>query len=332
MSQAPTAFVADVAWRVEPPPRRDGPRLFAAIVIAVLFELGVFALVWTGRNFQPAPPVKEIPVEIVVEKPPPPPPPPPQAQNQEYIKPAIDAPREGKSDHDDDTVGEKPKPAKPPPPPPETPPPTPAPTPEAAKPEPPPPSPPTPSPEASKAAPAPAPELPQTAEAESPPPQKAEPVETPSPAPEKAEPVQTPAPAPTKAEPVEKPAPAKPSVAEILAKNFDSVPDVDFGGAAMRAPVSGGAARANYMSELYGLIVPRLKVPAVAHAYGRRLIGKIGFVVDGRGRLTQRYVEEQSGSLELDEAAMRAVAAAARAFPPPPHKQPLGITFTYSVQ
>jgi TonB family protein len=61
-------------------------------------------------------------------------------------------------------------------------------------------------------------------------------------------------------------------------------------------------------------------------------MGKIGFTVDGRGRLMQRFVEERSGSMELDEAAMQAVAAASRAFPPPPHKQPLGITFTYSVQ
>ena len=329
MSQAPTAFVADVAWRLEPPPRRDRARLFAAILLAILLELGVFALIWTGRGFRPAPPVKEIPVEIVVEKPPPPPPPAPEVKNQEYIKPATDAPREGKSDHDDENVAEKEKPAKAPPPPPETPPPTPSPSPQPAEAAP---SPPTPSPEASKAAPEPAPELPQTAEAESPPPQKAPPVETPAAAPEKAEPVETPAPTPEKAQPVEKPAPPKPSVADVLPKTFDSVPDVDFGGAAMRAPVSGGAARANYMSELYGLIVPRLRVPAMAHAYGRRLIGKIGFVVDGHGRLTQRYVQERSGSMELDEAAMQAVAAAAHAFPPPPHKQPLGITFTYSVQ
>ena len=62
-------------------------------------------------------------------------------------------------------------------------------------------------------------------------------------------------------------------------------------------------------------------------------MGKIGFVVDGRGRLTQRFVQEGSGSLELDEAAMRAVAAAAtHPFPPPPHGRPLGIVFTYTVQ
>ncbi len=328
MSQAPTAFIADVAWRVVPPPRRDGARLFAAIVIAILIELGVVALIWVGHVSHPAPQAKEIPVEIVVEKPPPPPPPPPQAQKQEYIKPATDAPREGKSDHDDEHVADKPKPAKAPPPPPA--PPTPSPSPTPAKPPEPTPAP-TPSPEAAKAAPAPAPELPKAAEPNSPPPQKAEPVETPTPTPaEKAEPVK--APAAEKAPPVETPAPAEPSVAQVLAKAFEPVPDVDFGGAAMRAPVSGGQARANYMSELYGLIVPRLHIPPLAHTYGRRLMGKIGFSVDGRGRLVQRYVEQRSGSMELDEAAMQAVASAAHAFPPPPHKQPLGITFTYSVQ
>jgi len=298
MSQGPTAFAADVAWRLEaPPPRRDRARLFTAIVAAILIELGVVALIWVGRGLQPAPPVAEIPVEIIVEKPPPPPPPPaPQAKTQEYLKPATDAPREGKSDHDDEHVADKPTPAKAPPPP-ETP----------------------PQPKPAQAAPAPAPELPKTAEAEAPPPQKAEPVETPVPAAQKPQPVAT-------------PAPAKPTVADVLPKIFDSVPEVDFGGAAMRSLVSGGTAKANYLSELYGLIVPRLRVPAIAHTYGRALVGKIGFAVDGRGRLTQRYIVEQSGSMELDEAALRAVAAAAHGFPPPPHKQPMGMTFTYSVR
>ncbi|MDE3177537.1 MAG: energy transducer TonB, partial [Pseudomonadota bacterium] len=120
-------------------------------------------------------------------------------------------------------------------------------------------------------------------------------------------------------------------VLAALPKSYEDVPDVDFGGEAMKSPVTGGAAKATYFSMLYGLVVPRMHVPAIAHAYGRRLKGVVAFVVDGRGRLTQRFVVESSGSLELDEAAMRAVAEASHSFPPPPHKAPIGMRFTYTV-
>jgi periplasmic protein TonB len=109
------------------------------------------------------------------------------------------------------------------------------------------------------------------------------------------------------------------------------VPDVDFGGAAVKSPVTGGDAKASYMSMLYGLVTPRMRVPALAHAYGRRLTGVVAFAVDGRGRLIQRYVVESSGSMELDEAAMQAVSDASRAFPPPPHKSPIEVRFAYTV-
>ena len=290
MSSPPDLFVADAALRLDAPgarPRRRA-RLALAVLAALVVEAGVFGMVWQERAIRPPAEVAEIPVEIVVEPPPPPPPPPapaPETKNQEVEKPATDAPREGKSDHDDEHVAEKEKPAAAPPPPPE----------------------PSPSPEATKpAAEAPAPELPKAAEAE--------------------------APTPVKTETPEPPAKPKPSVADILAKAFDDVPAVEFGGAAMQSPVTGGAAKSTYLSMLYGLIVPRLHVPAVAHAYGRRLQGSISFGVDGRGRLVYRTVATASGSMEFDEAAMQAVAAAARAFPPPPKGAPIGMTFTYSVE
>jgi protein TonB len=177
---------------------------------------------------------------------------------------------------------------------------------EKEKPTPPPPPPiATPSPEETQPAQAPAPEAPKEAEAE--------------------------LPAPVKAEPTPTPAPAKsPSIADVLAKALAPPPDVEFGGQAMKSPVTGGNAKATYLTTLYGLIVPRLRVPAIAHAYGRRLTGAIGFSVDSRGRLVQRFVVEGSGSMELDEAAMQAVAAAARSFPPPPRGAPMGMKFTYS--
>ena len=290
MSLPSDAFVADAALRLDAPearPRRRG-RLALAVLAALAVEAAVFGLIWLERDIPPPAQVAEIPVEIVVEPPPPPPPPPPapeaETKPQEVEKPATDAPREGKSDHDDEHVAEKEKPAAAPPPPPE----------------------PSPSPEATKpAAEAPAPELPKAAEAE--------------------------APTPSKTETPEPPAKPKPSVADILAKAFDDVPAVEFGGAAMQSPVTGGSAKSTYLTMLYGLIVPRLHVPAVAHAYGRRLQGAITFGVDGRGRLTHRFIAEGSGSMELDEAAMEAVAAASKAFPPPPKGAPIGMKFTYSV-
>jgi len=262
MSSRPTAFVADVALRLMPPQaRRARGRLALAAALALLIELSVFAVIWFERNAAPAQQAEEIPVEVVVEPPPPSPTPTPtpspELKSTENEKPATDAPRAGKSDHDDEHVAEKEKPAAAPPP---------------------------------------------------------SPVATASP----------------KDEPAK--APPKPSVLAVLPKVFDSVPDVDFGGAAIRSPVTGGAAHSTYLSQLYGLIVPRLRVPAVAHAYGRRLTGVISFTVDGRGRLVARYVAEQSGSMELDEAAMQAVAAASREFPPPPHRAPVGVSFTYSVE
>ena len=287
MADPPNAIVADAAMRLDAPQarRRSRVRLGVAVLVALALEAGVFTIVRFERNVSPPPLPEEIPVEIIVEPPPPPPPEPPapELKTEEVEKPATDAPRQGKSDHDDETVAEKEKPAAPPPPP------APSSSPEATQP----------------AAETPAPDLPKMAEAEAPPPLK---TETPPPA-----------------------AKPKPSVAEILAKAMQPVPDVDFGGAAVESPVTGGNAKSTYLSMLYGLIVPRLQVPPVAHAYGRQLKGAIAFAVDGRGRLTHRFVAEGSGSVELDEAAMQAVAAASKSFPPPPKGAPIGMKFTYSV-
>jgi TonB family protein len=287
--QAPV--VADLELRLDTPSGKDrrASRLLLATLAALAIDLGVVGIVWKESDFSPAPPppAQEIPIEIVTEPPPPPPPPPasppPELKSEEFEKPATDAPRAGKSDHDDDAVAEKEKPAA----------------------APPPPAPAEPSPEPSPAE-APAPEAPKAAEAE--------------------------LPAPVKTETPQKPAPAKsPTVAEVLAKAMEPPPDVEYGGQAIDSPVTGGNAKSTYLTKLYGLIVPRLRVPAVAHAYGRRLTGAVSFSVDGRGRLRQRFVSSGSGSMELDEAAMQAVGEASRTFPPPPRGAPIGMTFTYTV-
>jgi protein TonB len=289
MSEIPTLHVDPEARRfVAPPAAAARGRLALAALAAVLIEACIVGLIAWERVATPAPTPEavEIPVEMIPEpapQPPPPPPPEPSPQAQELEKPATDAPREGKSDHDDEHVAEKEKPAAAPPPPPA----------------------PTPSTEPSPPAEASAPDLPKAADPDAPEPVK---TETPKPA-----------------------APPKPSVMAALPKTFEDVPEVDFGGAAIHSPVTGGNAKSTYLSQLYGMIVPRLRVPAVAHAYGRQLVGAIGFEVDGHGRLMQRYVAQPSGSMELDEAAMEAVEAAAKSFPAPPKNAPIGMRFTYSV-
>ena len=290
MSSPPDIFVADAALRLDAPearPRRRG-RLALAVLAALVVEAAVFGMVWQERDIRPPAESAEIPVEIVVEPPPPPPPPPPpQETPAPEMKPqpkeiATDAPREGKSDHDDEHVAENEKPAGAPPPPPE----------------------PTPSPEATKpAAEAPAPELPKAAEAD--------------------------APTPAKTETPEPPAKPKPSVADVLAKAFDNVPNVEFGGAAIKSDVTGGNAKATYFSRLFGLIVPHMHVPPIARAYGRVLHGVAVFGIDGRGRLLNRFLAEGSGSMELDEAAMEAIGAASKSFPPPPERGTVYVEYHY---
>jgi len=283
MSPTPDPFVADAALRLEAPsaPRRRG-RLAAAMLVALGVELSVFLAVWLERDYKPPAEPIETPVEIVVEPPPTPTPEPtPEAkpQPQEDLTPGIDAPREGKGDHDDEQVGEKEKPAAPPPPPA-----------------------PTPSPEATApAAEAPSPELPKAQEAEAPPPLK---TETPEPA-----------------------APAQLTVAEVLSKALAE--QIDFGGVAMKAPISGGQARATYLSILYGLTRAHERIPAAARTYGSPLVGIIAVTIGGNGRLLTRHIAASSGSPELDEAEMQAVAEASRNFPPPPGHRQIDASYTY---
>lgn len=299
-------FVADAALRLIAPgaPGRSRVRLAAAIVVALGLELAVFALFWFERSYAPPPEPEAVPVEIVVE-PPPPPPPPPEAkpaeekpQAQDYEKPATDAPRDGKADHDDETVAEKEKPAAAPPPVA-----TPEPTPEAPKPEP--------TPEAAKPEP-----TPEAAKAEPTPELTPEPT---------AEPAEAPKPEP----PAEAP-PPEPSVASILSSLNDTVPDVDFGGAARKSPIGGGKAEATYLAMLVGYTRPYVRIPPEARTYGRTLVGRLEVTLDGRGRLVQRTVMQSSGSSQLDEAAMRAVAEASRHFPRPPGGRPIGLFYTYT--
>jgi protein TonB len=111
---------------------------------------------------------------------------------------------------------------------------------------------------------------------------------------------------------------------------FASVPDIDFESLAKSSPVAGGQAKATYLSIVYGMIVPRIRLEAGSRANLPKLEGLILFSVDGRGNLRQRRIARSSGSHELDIAALKAVDQASP-FPPPPRGAPMGMIFSYSV-
>jgi len=236
--------------------------------------------------------------------PPPPPPAPPKAEAPPPpvdLAPAFDAPRAGEADTD---TGDKEKAAKPPP--------APAAEDKSAERE----------AGAEAKAEAPNPEAPPTPAAAAPsapsepaPPLKTAEGEIPAATPPAPEPTPAPTPQPQASAP---PSPAKPApAAGKSAPLFASVPDVDFGGAAMKSPVSGGSARATYTSILLGAILPHFhKPPGGRSTLGARS-GVVNFSVDAQGRLINRYIAEESGLPELDRAAVEAVGAASP-FPPPP--------------
>ncbi|WP_395666566.1 TonB family protein [Methylocella sp.] len=135
------------------------------------------------------------------------------------------------------------------------------------------------------------------------------------------------APAQTKAPPTQA---KRPSVADQLAALAPS-PDYKIGSAAKPSPVGGGTARTSYLSILFGLIMPHMKIPADLRSGRMKAEGIVAFYVDERGNLTHSAVYRASGRPDLDRAAMAAVRAAAP-FPPPPRGDPRAIWFHYDTQ
>ncbi len=176
----------------------------------------------------------------------------------------------------------------------------------------PPPPAPAPSPEAAK---------PTAAEAQAP----ATPPNPPTPIENAEETAPPPTPAPQTVAKAEPEAPAKP------APMFASLPDIDFGGAAMRSPVSGGHAKATYLSMVYGRVMAHFRRPPDAAAAVGRGRGAVVFSVDARGDLVNRWVDDPSGSPDLDRAAFNAVGAGSP-FPPPPTGGMVQLRFVYSAQ
>jgi protein TonB len=109
---------------------------------------------------------------------------------------------------------------------------------------------------------------------------------------------------------------------------MEPAPIFDYGSLFRQTPIAGGQANSTYLSILYGAIVPHMHLPPGSRANWPRLEGTLAFSVDRRGNLMQRRVLRESGSHDLDAAALAALAEGSP-FPPPPKGIPLEFTFTY---
>jgi protein TonB len=118
------------------------------------------------------------------------------------------------------------------------------------------------------------------------------------------------------------------SVADELT-DPDPAPAYLFSGAAKAAPVTGGTANTTYLSILWGLIIPGIKMPESASRDHVHREGVLVFNVDLKGNLTRVAVRQPSGLPELDAAAMDGLRKAAP-FPPPPRGLTYSINFAYS--
>ncbi len=108
----------------------------------------------------------------------------------------------------------------------------------------------------------------------------------------------------------------------------NSVPDIELGSAAGPTPISGGKAQGIYLPKLRAIILSHLHSPAAFRGNSSRAEGAINFIIDGAGNLVQRQIARESGSKDLDSAALAAVGEAAP-FPPPPQGLPMRLVFTY---
>lgn len=303
--------------------RRARPRFALLVLLCLLLHAALLAYLLIARDLQPplAPP-EEIPVEVIVEPPPPPPeqkqeeskpkeeqppPPPPPPMEQQYEKPATDAPRaENKEKIERDAPDKETKaPAT---------------------------APPKEEPEKlelkkEKQAPEDAHDDANKPDASAAPKSLEEKLDAETL--ENAE--QTP-----KADDKQGRKQAKPeknkgetrSIAEQVAA-LTPLPSYEFGSMAKPTPVSGGNAKATYLSILYGIIMPHMQAPARVRSLPAVGRGIVVFYIDEAGHLTHQAVARSSGAPELDMAAVNAIRSAAP-FPAPPRGHPHALQFTYS--
>jgi protein TonB len=111
--------------------------------------------------------------------------------------------------------------------------------------------------------------------------------------------------------------------------NPEPVPYYQFSGAAKAAPVTGGTANTTYLSTLWGLIVPSMRIPERIKENHLRGDGVLVFNVDIKGNLTRMGIQQSSGLADLDAEALAAVRRAAP-FPPPPRGLTYSISFSFT--
>ena len=109
----------------------------------------------------------------------------------------------------------------------------------------------------------------------------------------------------------------------------EPVPYYQFSGAAKAAPVTGGTANTTYLSTLWGLIVPGMRIPERIKENDLRGDGVLLFNVDIKGNLTRIGIQQSSGLADLDAEALAAVRRAAP-FPPPPRGLTYSISFSFT--
>jgi protein TonB len=289
-------------------PLREPSLYLALLGVGLIYAAMLSLLFFEYRLDLPVEAAPEaIPVEIILEPPPPKPPdkpapapePAPAAQPAAE-EPATDAPRAANNDTKETEAPDPAKAAAPPPPAP------PNPTPDPAKAD-------TPAregtPEAKEGAAEPAADRPPAA---------------PDPTAEADRPKPDPAP------PLVEPPADKPKTAPAFSlPTFASVPDFDFGAWAKQTSVAGGKANSTYLTVLYGMIVPLVRARISAHGKPSGRAVTIVFGIDGTGNLMQRRIIRESGSRDLDAAALEAIVQAAP-FPPPPGGLTGEIKFTYT--
>ncbi len=332
------AAIAAVAMERLFDPRRRGavtprPRFLAFLILCLLLHLSILAfLLWEDKRNAPPAPVEEIPVEVITEPPPPEEPPQPEEKKEEPPPPEP----------------EKQEQQKPPPPPP---------PPEKLE------DPATDAPKleskekSEQDAPEAQPEM-KTPRKDTPTEKLVEKDEKPEglkDAEEDADGDKKPAPAPKEAEdkpdaevieqaqktpkPVEKPEPdagkaAKKGEGKTIADMVAAMaplPAPVFTAPPKTSPVGGGQAKTTYLTILYGLIMPHMRIPPRVREIPMSSKGVVAFYIDEMGNLTHQAVYRTSGLPDLDAAALAAVRAAAP-FPPPPRGLPRAMLFTYATK
>ena len=100
------------------------------------------------------------------------------------------------------------------------------------------------------------------------------------------------------------------SIADQLAA-LAPIPDYKLAAPRKFSPVGGGHAKTTYLTILYGLIMPHMRIPPRVRGSGAIGRGAVVFYIDEMGNLTHQAVHQPSGAPDLDAAALAAVRRAA---------------------